>query len=68
MSAPTRGETFSKMLEHLRLAQEDAAMMAHLYNEGDSKSRRIAIGWIGVSEQLKLTIHAVTEMAQRGLQ
>lgn len=67
-SVPTKGETFAKLTEHLRLAQEDAAMLAHLANDGDAKSRRIAIGWLGVSEQLKLTIHAVTSLATKGLQ
>lgn len=67
VNVPTKGETFSKLLEHLRLAQEDAAMLAHLANT-ESKGRRLAVGWIGVSEQMKLTIHAVTALAQKGLQ
>ena len=68
MSVPTQGESFSKLTEHLRLAQEDAAMLAHLANTGGAKDRRLAIGWLGVSEQLKLTIHAVTQLAMRKLQ
>ena len=68
ISVPTEGEEFAKMLEHLRHAQECAAMLAHLANNYGAKGRRRAIGWLGVSEQLKLTQHAVTELAKRGLQ
>lgn len=68
MAIPTKGETFAKLTEHLRLAQEDAAMMAHLINEGDTRSRNVAIGWLHVENQLKLTVHAVTALATKGLQ
>ena len=72
MSVPTRGETFSKLLEHLRLAQEDAAMMAHLENAdrsgGGGPAYVLAKGWLNVSEQLKKMQHLVTEFAKQGLQ
>lgn len=65
MAAPTHSETYVKLLEHLRLAQEDAAMLAHLHNaEGGSKDALIAKGWMAVSEMLKLTQHNVTKLAQ----
>lgn len=67
MSVPTQGEEFSKLIEHLRLAQEDAAMLAHLAN-AQSKGRRLAIGWLAVEQQLKLTVHAVTQLAMGKLQ
>jgi len=66
MSVPTEGEVFSKFLEHLRLAQEDAATLAHLAQLNNRRKR--AIGFMGVSEQLKLTIHAVTQLATKVLQ
>ena len=66
MGLPTNGETFAKLLEHLRLAQEDAAMLAHLNNANDNAL--IAKGWLAVSEMLKMTQHNVTKLAKRGLQ
>lgn len=65
VSVPTRGETFTKLLEHLRLAQESAAMMGHLENANDQ--RKIAIMWLQVSELLAKMTHRVTELAKRGL-
>jgi aromatic ring-cleaving dioxygenase len=66
MAVPTEGESFSKLIEHLRLAQEDASMLSHLANANDKRKR--AIGWLGVSEQLKLTIKAITVLATKNLQ
>jgi len=63
MSVPTSGEEFSKLIEFLRKAQEAAAMLAHLENANDN--RKMAIGWLGVSEQLGLTVKSVTVFAQR---
>lgn len=69
MSIPTHGETYSKLIEHLRLAQEDAAMLAHLRNaEGDDKGRLLAKGWLVVSEGLKQMQYKVTLLAQGRLQ
>ena len=69
MSIPTTGESYAKLMEHLRLAQEDAAMLAHLRRaEGDDKGRILADGWLAVSEALKLMQHQVTGLAQGRLQ
>lgn len=69
MGIPTHGESYAKLIEHLRLAQEDAAMLAHLRRaEGDAKGRIIADGWLTVSEALKLMQHKVTSFAQGRLQ
>lgn len=65
-SIPTPGEEFAKLIEFLRKAQESASMIAHLESANDK--RNLAIGWLAVSEQLKLTQHAVTRLAQGKLQ
>ena len=67
ISMPTRGDEFAKLIEHLRLGQEAAAMLAHLYRD-DTKGRKMAIGWLAVEQQLKLTVTAVTALATKGLQ
>jgi len=63
MSIPTKGETFAQLIEHLRLAQEAAAMLGHLYADEDSN---MSHGWLGVSEMLNLTCRNVTSFATRG--
>lgn len=64
MSLPTQGETYSKIMEHIRLAQEDAAMMAHLIH-AETDNRELAIKWLAVSEGLKKMQHTLTQLAMR---
>lgn len=64
MSIPTRGESYARLMEHLRLAQEEAAMLAHLHNaEQNDKDKLIARAWLHVSELFKGVQHKVTELA-----
>lgn len=65
MTVPTPGETYAKLMEHLRYAQEDAAMLSHLVRDDDPVH---AQGWLAVSEMLKLTQQSVTKLAMRRLQ
>lgn len=65
MSIPTEGETFAILIEHLRKAQEQCSMMAHLCRDGD---RLRAQGWLAIEEMLKLTTHNVTKLAMRKMQ
>ena len=67
VSVPTMGEQFAKFLHHMGEAQSCAAMLAHLYRD-DTKGRKMAIGWLAVEQQLKLTVSAVTALATKGLQ
>jgi hypothetical protein len=65
----TRGETFAKLLFHVREAQDQAAVMSHLENTEDGPHHAAAAkGWMVISEQLKRFVHVVTEMAKGGLQ
>lgn len=64
MSIPTKGEEYAKLMEHLRYAQENAAMLAHLHADD---SRLTAQGWLAISEMFKLLQHKVTELATKGL-
>ena len=63
MAIPTTGDTFARLIEHLRLAQEAAALLGHLEADSD---KVLSHGWLGVSEILKLTVGKVTEMATKG--
>jgi len=65
MSIPTRGEEFAKLIEHLRLAQEACAMLAHL-NRDDSAL--IAKGWLAIEEMMRLVQGKVIELAKGKLQ
>jgi hypothetical protein len=66
MSVPTSGETFAKMIEYLRLAQEQASIMGHLENANDQ--RRRAKAWLAVSENLRNMVSLVTKLATGRLQ
>ena len=62
MSLPSRGETFAKLIEFLRKAQEEAATLAHLTRDEDKFQ---AQGWLAVSEMLKNTQIGVTKLATK---
>lgn len=61
MNIPTVGETYAKLMEHLRKAQEESAMMAHLVHDDDRKLARM---WLRVSENFKKLQYSLTELAK----
>lgn len=65
----TRGEAYSKLIHHLREAQDQAAVLAHLHNTEDNHmDRLLAKGWLGIEEMLKMMVRNVTTLAQGRLQ
>jgi hypothetical protein len=66
MSVPTKGETFSQLIDHLRLAQEASAMLGHLSIA--NQEQKVGEAWLQVSELLKRTQKGVIDLATRGLQ
>lgn len=70
MSVPTQGEEYTKLTEHIRLAQESAYTLSHLTRamSGSSKDRAIADGWFAVGELLKRVNHQIISIAQGKLQ
>ena len=66
MSVPTIGEEYAKLMEHLRYAEENAAMIAHLHNHNDR--RDIAKSWLKVSENFKKLQHTLTQLAMGRIQ
>ncbi len=68
MTVPSRGEALALLLHHIRSAQDQAAILAHLHQTEDTAHDRAAAGgWLMISEQLKRFVHIVTELAKRGL-
>lgn len=66
---PTRGETYAKLIHHLREAQDMAAVMAHLHNtEGNEMDKLLARGWLGVEELIKGMTNKVTQLAMKRMQ
>jgi hypothetical protein len=61
MTVPTTGETYSQLMEHIRKAQEAAAMLAHLHKANDH--HRMALSWLAVSENFKKMQHKLTQLA-----
>lgn len=69
MSIPTKSETYAKLMEYLRKAQEESAMLQHLYSaEGDGPGLALGKGWFHVSEHLKKMLYTVTELMKGTLQ
>lgn len=69
MSVPTQGESFAKLLEYLRKAQEESATMGHLTGlQGSAMDQLLAKGWYGISELLGQVCIQVTKLAQGKLQ
>lgn len=78
MAVPTRNEAFAKLIDALRVAQEQAAIIAHLHNanvsegligsESSSKERMMAKAWLVISETMKVTQHSVIKLAQGRMQ
>lgn len=66
MSVPTQGESFSKLIEYIRKAQEEAAILAHLARANNSIA--VANGWLAMSENFKKAQQIVTAIAQGRLQ
>lgn len=65
MSVPSRGEVFSKLIEHMREAQSCSAMMAHLHNtEGNDADKQLARGWLIIEDLIKKMIHKLTLLGQ----
>lgn len=69
MSVPTVSEEFAKLIEHLRIAQENCATIGHLMGlQGSKEDKVLGNAWITVSELLKRTQYTVTQLAQGRLQ
>lgn len=65
MSIPTHGETYMKLMDHLRQAQECSATLSHLANTEDgTKAKALSKSWMVVSELFKHVQLKVTELAQ----
>lgn len=65
---PTRGLTYSKLLENLRESQELCAVMSHLVGlEGTIADRALSNGWLLIAEQLRRMERVITDMAQSKL-
>jgi hypothetical protein len=62
MSVPTSGETFAKLIHHMREVQDCLAMMSHLdgLNDNPDRSKR----WLAMEESFKRMIHTMTQLAQ----
>lgn len=62
--APSRSEVYLKLLDHVREAQELAAIMGHLHNTEDNHmDKLLAKGWLGISELFGRLAIQITKMA-----
>lgn len=66
MSVPTHGEVFARLIHHIRKAQDDAAILAHLENTESRRGVKAKL-WLMVSEQFKRMVETCTSIATKGL-
>jgi hypothetical protein len=66
MTVPTEGETYAKMMHHLREVQDCCATLAHITRANDESV--VANGWLHFSEYFKKVQQSVTKLAMKGLQ
>jgi hypothetical protein len=60
----SRGITYSKLLDHLREAEDCAYTLAHLHNtEGNDKDKLLANAWLLVGELFKQHRAKITQLA-----
>lgn len=65
----SHGETYAKLIENIRIAQESAYLLAHLTRaQGGSRDNAVADGWVAVGEMMKRLNYQVTELAKARLQ
>lgn len=64
MNIPTESEAFSRLIDHLRLAEEEAYKLMHLARMNNRNP--LADGWFSVGELLKRMIFQVTMLATKG--
>lgn len=65
MSVPSRGEVFHRLIDHIKQLIDCCALMAHLHNtEGSDKDKKLAVGWLMMSELFKKLQHQVTLLGQ----
>lgn len=65
--ARTKDEVFTSLLENLRLAEEAAYMLGHLYKSQEASDFNYGQGFLAVGEMLKMTQINVTNLATKGL-
>lgn len=65
MSVPSRGEVFAKTTDLIRQLIDVCAIMAHLHQtEGSDKDKKLALGWLMMSEMFKKVQHQVILLGQ----
>lgn len=61
----SESDTFAQLIEHLRLAEEAAAIIGHLRKANDDSLT--GQGWLAVSEMLHMTVINVTNFATKAM-
>jgi hypothetical protein len=61
----SEGETFARLIEHLKLAAEDAYLIGHYKKANDDELR--GQGYLAVGQMLERVCVSVTDLATKGL-
>lgn len=60
---PDTGLTYKKLIDHLREAQDCAAVLGHLHGPNDPLHGQ---GWLAVSENINKTVDIIAMLAAKG--
>jgi hypothetical protein len=65
----TKGDTYGKLMYHLREAEDCAYVLSHLHKtEQTAKDDILAMGWRTVGENLKMIGKFITNLAKKRMQ
>jgi hypothetical protein len=65
MATPSRSEVFAKLVDLIDQVISQTAIMAHLHNTEDGeKDKKLAVGWLMMSEMFKKVRHKVVLLGQ----
>lgn len=65
MATPSRSEVFAKLVDLVDQIISQTAIMAHLHRTEDGeKDKKLAVGWLMMSEMFKQVRHKVVLLGQ----
>lgn len=65
MATPSRSEVFTKLTDLIDQLISQTAIMAHLHRTEDSdKDKKLAVGWLMMSEMFKKVRHKIVLLGQ----
>lgn len=65
--APSEAETYSRLIENLKIAAQDAYTLGHLIKSQGKRHELKGQGFLAIGEMLELISRKVTDLATKGI-